>query len=115
MNKFKEDIRAKADLQREYRNQRKTVHRVGEKTMEPWQAASSHYVNRIALAHMYIAYGELRGKPVEVTCAKSKKEFSRKVIDDIKNHYSPESIMPAAEASVVKETGILGAIKSFFS
>lgn len=118
MNKFKEDIRARADKQREYRNQRKTVHRVGEKTMEPWQAAARHFLNRYELRDMYIAYGELRGKPAEVTCKNSKREFNRANIDAIKKQYAPDVLELTPPEPVIEPAqenkSILSAIKSLF-
>ena len=59
---LKKDIKEKSELQRFYKNQRKTVHLVGERKMSPSNATWKHVCNREELRLMYLAYGILRGK-----------------------------------------------------
>lgn len=60
--KIKEDIKAKAELQKFYKNQRKTEKIVGERKMQAWEATSKHSWNRYELRTLYAAYGIARGK-----------------------------------------------------
>jgi hypothetical protein len=62
---LKNQIKELVAEQKILRNQRKTVNLIGERKMEPWQAASIHNSNRIKLSGMYVAYGVLRGKDFE--------------------------------------------------
>lgn len=67
MKYLKLKIKELSATQRELRNQRKTVHIVGDRTMAPKQAAYSHAYYRDELRIMFAAYGLLRGKPFSVT------------------------------------------------
>ncbi len=78
--KLKNDIKELAEKQKYYRNQRKTVHIVGEREIEASNAWYEHYKNRNKLRIMYAAYGILKGK-----------KFS-----EIENHY-PEENHPLKE------------------
>ncbi len=60
--KMKTDIKAMVELQKFYKNQRKTVNLVGERKLEPSDAAYKHRENREDLRMMYAAYGQARGK-----------------------------------------------------
>lgn len=73
--KMKEDIKAKVELQKFYKNQRKTEKLVGERKMSPSDATYKHHTNREDLRAMYAAYGQARGK-----------SFSQ-----IENHYPEDS------------------------
>jgi hypothetical protein len=73
--KMKEDIKSKVELQKFYKNQKKTVHIVGERKMEASKAWYKHYTNREDLRILYAAYGIARGK-----------SFSQ-----IENHYPEEN------------------------
>lgn len=75
--KMKADIKRLAEEQKFLKNQMKTVHIVGERKMEAWQARSKHYENRLDLRILYAAYGIAKGK-----------KFS-----EIENHY-PEDVHP---------------------
>ena len=72
--KMKIDIKAKVELQKFYKNQRKTEKLVGERKMSPSDATYKHMSNREDLRAMYAAYGVARGK-----------SFS-----EIENHYPEE-------------------------
>jgi len=72
--KMKIDIKAKVELQKFYKNQRKTEKLVGERKMSPSDATYKHMSNREDLRAMYAAYGVARGK-----------SFSQ-----IENHYPEE-------------------------
>ena len=102
MNNFKNDIKELVEKQKHYRNQSRTVRLVGPRTMDPRAAAIAHRDNGLVLFIMYVAYGELRGKPIEVTCKGMKGTVSdhvRKRIDDIKEKYAIPvlDVMPVFE------------------
>jgi hypothetical protein len=63
--KMKADIKVKAEEQKFLVNQRKTVRIVGERKIEPSDAAYKHRQNREDLRMMYAAYGIARGKTLE--------------------------------------------------
>ena len=75
IKKMKEDIKTKVELQKFYKNQRKTDKIVGERKMSPKDATYKHQANREDLRIMYAAYGIARGK-----------SFSQ-----IENHYPEEN------------------------
>jgi len=60
--KMKIDIKAMVELQKFYKNQRKTDKIVGERKMSPSDATYKHQTNRQDLRIMYAAYGLARGK-----------------------------------------------------
>jgi len=59
--KMKIDIKAMVELQKFYKNQRKTEKLVGERKMSPSDATYKHMQNREDLRVMYAAYGQARG------------------------------------------------------
>ena len=59
---MKADIKKMVEEQKFYRNQRKTVHLVGERVITPSEAQWKHQANRQKLRLMYAAYGKARGK-----------------------------------------------------
>lgn len=65
--KIKADIKVMAEKQKYYRNQRKTVFLVGERTMSPTDATYEHARNSDELRIMYAAYGLMRGKSYSQT------------------------------------------------
>jgi len=75
ISKMKEDIKAKVELQKFYKNQRKTDKIVGERKMPAGEATYKHQTNREDLRILYAAYGIARGKT-----------FSQ-----IENHYPEEN------------------------
>jgi len=62
ISKMKEDIKSKVELQKFYKNQRKTDKIVGERKMPAKDAQYKHMANREDLRVMYAAYGIARGK-----------------------------------------------------
>lgn len=62
---LKKDIKEKAEKQKFYKNQRKTVRLVGERKMSNWEATMKHQDNRTQLRIMYAAYAVLRGKEIK--------------------------------------------------
>lgn len=60
--KLKNDIKNKVELQKQYKNQRKTVRLKGERTMPTREAAWKCQSNGETLRIMYAAYGMMRGK-----------------------------------------------------
>jgi len=73
--KMKEDIKMKAEEQKFLKNQKKTVHIVGERKIPTSIALYKHHINRKDLRVMYAAYGVAKGKT-----------FSQ-----IENHYPEEN------------------------
>ena len=67
IDKLKADIKVNAEMQRFYRNQRKTVKIVGERKMPADKAEDNHRIYRDMLRAMYAAYGLVRGKNFSVT------------------------------------------------
>ncbi len=59
---MKDGIKKAAEIQKFYKNQRKTVHIKGDRLMEAKEAACQHQQNREKLRIMYAAYGLARGK-----------------------------------------------------
>lgn len=64
--RFKEDLKAKAQEQRELKNQRKTEHFKGERTINPYDAAWKARSNRYELDKKYVIYYILKHQ-IEVT------------------------------------------------
>jgi len=56
------DIKEKSERQRFLKNQRKTVHIVGERKMPAWEATYKHADNKFELRAMYAVYGLSKGK-----------------------------------------------------
>jgi len=83
METLKNNIKVLSERQTFLKNQRKTVRLVGERKLEPWEAAYEHMDSRGKLRLMYAAYGLMRGK-----------KFS-----ETENHY-PEEDHPLKEFSV---------------
>ena len=75
IHKLKSDFKELAEKQKFYRNQKKTVHIIGERQMPAGDAWYQQYKNRQKLRIMYAAYGIIRGK-----------SFSQ-----IENHYAEEN------------------------
>jgi len=78
INALKSDIKKLSEEQKFLRNQRKTVHIKGERTMEPWVAVMKHRANREKLRIMFAAYGLMRGKSLEQIETKHSEENSLK-------------------------------------
>ena len=62
MRTLKNEIKKLAEDQLYLKDQRKTVKYVGERKLQPWEAAMHHIVNRNKLRIMYAAYGLMKGK-----------------------------------------------------
>jgi hypothetical protein len=62
IEKMKNDIKESAEKQKFYRNQKKTVHIIGERKMLANEATYEHQKNGHKLRIMYAAYGLARGK-----------------------------------------------------
>ena len=72
--KMKTDIKEMVELQKFYKNQRRTEKLVGERKMSPSDATYKHQTNREDLRAMYAAYGQARGKS----------------LSQVENHYEEE-------------------------
>ena len=64
--KMKLDIKKMVELQKFYKNQRRTEKLVGKREMPTYEAAYKHQSNREDLRAMYAAYGQARGKSFSV-------------------------------------------------
>lgn len=65
MNTLVNEIKNLAEQQVGLKNQRKTVHLIGDRTMSPTEALYKHAANRYQLRIMYAALGLLRGRDIE--------------------------------------------------
>lgn len=88
IQRLKNDIKGLSTQQKTLKNQRKTVNRIGKKLMEPWQADYQHGYNRWDLRHMYLAYGLLRGKSVDVTEPNRKTPIDMELVDKFMEKYA---------------------------
>lgn len=84
---LKSDIKDLSVEQQSLKNQRKTVNRVGDKTMEPWQAQMKHQRNRYELRHMFVAYAILRNKKTSVINELKECGVSDTYVGDILSRY----------------------------
>jgi len=75
IEKMKSDIKQLSEKQRYYKNQRKTEHIVGERTMPAWEAIWKHQSNRHKLRILYAVYGLM----------------NEKCFSQIENHYPEEN------------------------
>lgn len=109
MNTLKQDIKTLADQQPELKNQRKTVHRVGEKILYPypegsWQHTkglfqspiSLHENNRCNLRLLYATQQLLKGKTLEEIEPHNREattplSFYKKSLDDLVEKYGEAS------------------------
>ena len=89
---LKNDIKKLAENQKNLRNQRKTVHIKGERTMETWKADYLHSENRHELRMLYTAYAILKGKTFEEIEPKNKSDktplsYYKNTIDKLVEKY----------------------------
>lgn len=87
IQKLKADIKELAQGQINLKNQRKTVNLVGERTLPSWKANLGHGVNRHKLRHMYIIYGELRGKTLDEVEPNRRTEPSDWYLEKLREDY----------------------------
>lgn len=86
METLKSQIKSLSAEQKELKNQRKTVHIVGERTMEPYKARWEHEKNRYKLRNMFAAYAILRGKELE-TVDKNHADLNMDAVNKIVAQY----------------------------
>lgn len=84
LEQCKSAIKMLVESQRKHKPQRKTVHFSGTRTVEPWEAAHIVSTNREELRHLYIVYGELRGKSLDQIEPNRKTEPSTWWIERVK-------------------------------
>jgi hypothetical protein len=87
-SKIKEKIKVLSKEQRVLKNQRKTIHLIGERTMEPWQAYFRHQSNRSELRELYIAYGIIKGRNTEELIAQYKTSINMDKVNKLVIEYS---------------------------
>lgn len=86
-SKIKEKIKVLSQEQRVLKNQRKTIHLVGERTMEPWQAYFRHQANRSELTELYITYSLLKGRNIEEIQAQYKAPINMNRVNKLVEEY----------------------------
>lgn len=86
-SKIKEKIKVLSEEQKVLKNQRKTVHIQGERTMEPWQAWYRHQANRSELRELYVTYSILKGKNVEEILAQYKSPINMEKVNRLVEEY----------------------------
>lgn len=64
-NTLKQDIKRISSQQHNLKAQRKTVHFIGERTVEPWKAISVHSNNRHQLRLLHATQQLLKGKTLK--------------------------------------------------
>jgi hypothetical protein len=85
---MKADIKTLVTEQRELKIQRKSdANLKGERKYSQSQASSRHAENRFKLRHMYIVYGQLRGKSIEQIEPKSKNDHIPGTLQAITEKY----------------------------
>ncbi len=82
METLKQQIKVIAEQQKVLKNQRRTIHIQGERTMEPWKASINHFSNREKLRELYLIYGLLKGKSIEVIDKNASKVFNLDKINE---------------------------------
>jgi len=80
---LKNEIKSLSANQKVLKNQRKTIHLIGERTIAPDLATMRHKFNRYSLRYLYIAYGFMRGKTIEQIEGVKHGEFSVKKVNEI--------------------------------
>lgn len=91
--KIKEQIKVLVKEQKVLRNQRRTVKLVGERTIDPWQAAVKHISNRGQLRYLYAAYGIMRGKTIEqIESKKSKEPINMDKVNKLIEQYNEQVV-----------------------
>jgi hypothetical protein len=84
---IKEKIKVLSKEQRVLKNQRKTIHLVGERTIEPWAAYFQHQANRSELKDLYITYRLLKGVPIEEIQAQYKTPINMNKVNQLVEEY----------------------------
>jgi hypothetical protein len=83
---------AKLELeQKKLKYQRKTEIPSKTRTMTSWEAYCKHKNNRYDLRHLYIIYGELRGKSIYIVEPNRKTEPDEYELEQIRKKYKSNS------------------------
>lgn len=85
---LKEDIRKMANEQSSLKNQRKTIHFKGVRTIPASEAEWLHRTNRYDLRHLYIAYGFMRNKTIEQIESTATTTYNVKKVEKIMEQYA---------------------------
>lgn len=106
--RFKEDLKKKAQEQRELKNQRKTEHFKGERTMSSYDAAWKVRSNRFNLDKEYVIYYIFKHR-IEVTEDNLKevlKDAYYKTHDSMKDNDVPYYDLESAYKKVLKRYAV---------
>lgn len=90
MNTLKETIKDLASKQYGLKQQRKTINFQGERTLQPWEAATKHLSNRDTLRHMYMAYGLIKGREQSEIELAPLTEINMQVVNKLIEQYKPK-------------------------
>lgn len=93
MENLKNTIKELSSQQQFFKNQRKSIHLVGERIISPYAATSKHLNNRHILRLMYAVQGLLKGKSLEEVETHNRPEtyplsYYRKEIDNLLAKYA---------------------------
>ena len=93
LNELKSEIKRIEAEQKSLKPQRKTIHFTGNRVVPADQAAHEVKVNKGALRHLYIVYGQLRGKTLEQVEPHRKSEPNPWIISKLLEKYKPVEIL----------------------
>lgn len=88
LKELKNRIKQLSKEQRELKYQRKTTIPAEKRTMDTKQACYRHGSNRHLLRHLFIVYGQLRGKDLDRVEPNRKTEPSQYLLDKLLKKYS---------------------------
>ena len=91
--KLRKEIEMLEYLQKELKYQRKTKIPAEKRVIEHWRACMKHHWNRVELRHMYIVYGELRNKYIDIVEPNRKTEPDETELDKIRKKYQKKHQM----------------------
>ena len=93
MKELKSEIKTLEAEQKSLKPQRKTIHFLGERTVEPDMAAAKVRGNKERLRHLYLVYGTLRGKTPEQVEPNCKSKPNTWLLDKLMDKYRPIEVL----------------------
>lgn len=92
METLKNKIKELANKQLELKNQRKSVNIKGERKMPEWQAAMTHFANRIILREMNVVQALSRGRAYEQIERNPKEPFTDEQLTKLIEKYEKYTV-----------------------
>ena len=86
MKQLKEEIKKLSAEQTNLKQQRKTIHLKGQRTIEPYKANEKHTLNRWEIFHLLLAYAKLRNREDRMKLKEGTKFNVFKVQDLVKKY-----------------------------